>query len=159
CSWGGPRGRTPSPSGRGSSSPPSWRCRCRTSRSPARGTCWGTARRSDGGADILPRMLRPLAALCSLALLLVPAVASAAPPALRPPNRDYDQTHLIVRVVPRIADGVVDGRTTVRFASAADPLTVLRLHCEETSVMAVKDADQNLLEWKLGDGVLAVTLS
>src|SRR5947207_15328587 len=103
-------------------------------------------------------MLRPLAALSAFALLLVPSVASAAPP-LGPTTRDYDQTHVIVRVVPRIAEGVVDGRTTVRFTPLGESLATLRLHCEETSVLSCADGDATPLEWKLADGVLSVSLA
>ena len=101
-----------------------------------------------------PTVLAALAAL----FVLVPSPACAAPPALGPTTRDYDQTHLIVRVTPRIAEGVVDGETTVRFASLSDALSTLRLHCEETAVLSCADADGTALEWKLDGGVLSVSL-
>ena len=98
------------------------------------------------------------AVLSTAALLLVPARASAAP-ALGPATRDYHQTHLIVRVVPHVAEGVVDGRTTVRFAPLADGFATLRLHCEETAVLSCKDGADAPLEWKLDGGVLTVSLA
>ncbi len=91
----------------------------------------------------------------ALALLLL----AADPVPLDASTRDYDQTHLVVRVAPRIAEGVIDGETTVSFTSLADPLKVLRLHCEETAVTSVRDDGGAALEHSLAGGVLSVTLA
>jgi aminopeptidase N len=99
-----------------------------------------------------------LAAAALLAAGFLPAPARAGTP-LDATTRDFDQTHLVVRVVPHVAEGTVDGRTTVRFTSLADPLKVLRLHCVETTVLSCADGRGTPLEFALGDGVLSVTLA
>jgi aminopeptidase N len=91
----------------------------------------------------------------TLALLLL---AAGAPP-LDASTRDFDQTHLVIRVTPNIGAGTVDGETTVSFTSLADPLRVLRLHCEETAVLSVKNGSGALLEFATADGVLSITLA
>src|SRR5688572_30749439 len=96
----------------------------------------------------------PMTAI-TLALLLL----AADPAPLDASTRDYDQVHLVVRVSPRIAEGVVDGETTVSFASLADPLKVLRLHCQETAVTSVKDGAGAALEHSLDGGILSIALA
>ncbi len=106
------------------------------------------------------RRIRPalVLALASLLLALASQRALAAPP-LGPENRDYDQTHLVVRVTPDIAAGKVDCETTVRFASKVERLSTLRLHSLETDVLWVKDGAGNALVWKAADGVLSIELA
>src|SRR5262245_49621924 len=107
------------------------------------------------------RRARPLvvAALFALLVSLLAAPRAFAADPLGPTNRDYDQIHVIVRVTPRIDASAVDGETTVRFASMVDSLKVLRLHCQETAVMSVKDGEGTPLEFSLAENVLSVTLS
>jgi len=104
-------------------------------------------------ARLLPRTLFAL-----FVAALATARAHAAPP-LDASTRDFDQTHLIVRVTPHLEDGFVDGETTVRFVALVDPLRVLRLHCQETAVLGVKDGAGTPCEFSLADGLLHVTLA
>jgi aminopeptidase N len=90
-------------------------------------------------------------------LLLLLLAADPAP--LDASTRDFDQVHLSVRVTPRIAEGIVDGETTLDFLSLADPLKVLRLHCEETAVHSVRDGAGAPLEHSLAGGVLSIPLA
>lgn len=103
----------------------------------------------------------PLASRAAFALLVaVLATARAhAEPALDATTRDFDQTHLVIRVTPHIDDAYVDGETTVRFVALVDPLRVLRLHCQETAVLGVKDGAGTPCEFRLADNVLHVTLA
>jgi aminopeptidase N len=98
----------------------------------------------------------------TLSLALGTLVFFASPAAAGTPldatTRDYDQTHLIVRVEPFIEESRVEGETTVRFESLVDPLRVLRLHCQETAVLHVKDREGEPQEFALADNVLAITL-
>lgn len=105
-----------------------------------------------------PLLLTSRAAFVGLALLLAVSRGHAAP-RLDASTRDYDQTHLVVRVTPYIEEGRVDGETTVRFVSLVDPLVTLRLHCQETAVLSVTDAEGALQEFSLADDVLFVRLS
>ncbi len=102
------------------------------------------------------RAALPAAALLFLPVLL--ALSAEAAPPLDATTRDFDQLHVVVRVSPHIAEGTVDGRTTIRFASLADPLKVLRLHCEETDVLGVRDGDDAPLVFRVEGGILSVTL-
>ena len=99
----------------------------------------------------------PALILALVAAALAPTRAHAAP--LGPTTRDYDQVHLVVRVVPHVEEGTVDGETTVRFVALVDPLRVLRLHCQQTSVLAVRDGEGTPCEFALADDVLAITLA
>ena len=73
-----------------------------------------------------------------LGLCLAPAPAEAREaPTYRPldhTTRDFDQLHMDIQVEPDIATGTVKGRVTHRFRSLVDGLSVLRLHCVETSI-------------------------
>jgi aminopeptidase N len=100
----------------------------------------------------------PALLLAFLALPVSGAAAGDPPVPLDSTTRDFDQTHLVLHVTPRIAEGVVDGETTVSFLSLADPLRTLRLHCEDTQVLSAKDGRGTPLEFWLVDGVLSLRL-
>jgi aminopeptidase N len=90
-----------------------------------------------------------------------PAPAAAAPPAPPPldaTTRDFDQTHVVLRVAPRISEGTVDGEATLSFTSLADPLRTLRLHCLDTQVLSAKDGSGTAAEFSLEGGVLSLRL-
>lgn len=87
-----------------------------------------------------------------------PAADGPTPP-LDATTRDFDQTHLVVRVTPRIVERSVDGEATLSFTSLADPLKTLRLHCEETEVLGARDGKGRALGFALDKGVLSVTLA
>jgi aminopeptidase N len=103
------------------------------------------------------RPLRTLAATAALSLLA--RVASAAPPPLDASTRDFDQTHLVLRVTPHVAEGRVEVETTLRFASLVGGLATLRLHSVETDVLSAKDGDGVPLVWRAEGGVLSVSLA
>ena len=65
--------------------------------------------------------------LLFLVLLAAPAAA------LDHRDRDFDQTHLILRVTPDIHAGRVDGEVTIEFTSLLPNLAVLRLHSREST--------------------------
>ncbi|HEU4395172.1 MAG TPA: hypothetical protein VFS92_06370, partial [Planctomycetota bacterium] len=74
---------------------------------------------------MIPRPLRPGLFAAVAAVLLAPAThAVAGDPPLDEVSRDFDQVQWVIRVTPDIPAGTVDGETTVRFASLADPLKV-----------------------------------
>ncbi len=104
----------------------------------------------------------PWAALL-LGLFLAPLLARSAmadgpPVPLDPATRDFDQLHLDLHVTPHIAKGTIDGKATLRFASLADGLTVLRLHCQDTEVHGVVDASGRKLTWHLTKNILSIDL-
>jgi len=109
--------------------------------------------------------IRSLAILLAVTLLFSllfarPAAAEgAAPPPLGPTTRDFDQLHLDVYVTPHIAQGTIDGKATLRFASLADGLTVLRLHCQDTKVKRVVDASGRKLTYHLAKDILSIDLA
>ncbi len=95
------------------------------------------------------------------ALLALPPVAGAAPEADGPldaTTRDFDQIHLDIYVIPDIAAGTVKGKARLRFASLADGLKVLRLHCKDSVITAVGDASGKALKHTLKKDVLAIDL-
>ncbi len=101
----------------------------------------------------------PLALAAALALLPASrALGGDPPPPLDATTRDYHQTHLAIRVTPRLAEGAVDGETPVSFTSLADPLRTLRLHCEDTQVLSAKDGKGDPLKFELAAGVLSLAL-
>jgi aminopeptidase N len=99
------------------------------------------------------------AALFALAVLALAAPRASAAEPLDATTRDFDQLHLIVRVTPHVEEGTVDSETTIRFASMASSLKVLRLHCQETSVISAKDGEGTPLEFSLADNILSITLA
>ncbi len=100
----------------------------------------------------LPALALPLLALAS--------VARAAPdPPLDAAARDFDQVHIVVRVTPRIAEGVVDGDVVLTFLSLSDALGVVRLHCQETQVLRVEDGNGARLDHLVADDVLSIRLA
>ncbi len=96
------------------------------------------------------------------ALLLALATATPAAPGQDRPldaaTRDFDQLHLDIHVTPDIAAGTVLGRVTLRFASLADGLSVLRLHCQDTQVKGVRDAGGRALKHRLARDILWIDL-
>src|SRR5262245_62042109 len=101
---------------------------------------------------------RTLALAALAAALLAPASALAAPP-LDASTRDFDQTHIVLKVTPQVAEGRVDVETTLRFVSLAEGFSTLRLHSVETDVLSAKDGDGRPLVWKAADGVLSISLA
>jgi aminopeptidase N len=95
--------------------------------------------------------------LLAVAWLSVPTPARAAPP-LDATTRDFDQLHLRVSIEPHVKEGWVDGLAALTFASLADPLRVLRLHCEETDVLSVIDPGTEPLVFRVADDILSITL-
>lgn len=91
-------------------------------------------------------------------LLALPAFAQAAERPLDAATRDFDQLHLDIHVTPDIAKGTVRGRVKLRFASLADGLSVLRLHCQDTQVRGVRDAGGRALEHRLARNILSIDL-
>jgi len=107
-------------------------------------------------------MDRTFTALVVLLLLATPAAAADPPAADRPldaTTRDFDQLHLDIEVAPDIAAGTVAGRVRLQFASLADGLTTLRLHCQDTEVKAVRDAAGATLKHTLAKDILSVELA
>ncbi|NUN53655.1 MAG: M1 family metallopeptidase, partial [Planctomycetaceae bacterium] len=99
------------------------------------------------------------AALLLAAALASPASAGDPPPPLDASTRDFDQVHIALRVAPRIAEGVIDGEATLSFTSLADPLRTLRLHCEDTEVLAARDGKGRSLPFRLEGGILSLDLA
>ena len=53
-------------------------------------------------------------------------------------DRDFDQTHLVLRVRPDIRAGTVSGTVELTFTALRDRFSVLRLHSRETKVLSVQ---------------------
>ncbi len=103
-------------------------------------------------------MHRLLPALAAVLLLALPAAVLARERPLDASTRDFDQLHLDIHVTPNIAGGTVKGRVKLRFASLADGLTVLRLHCQDTKVRGVLGASGRVLEHRLKANILSIDL-
>jgi aminopeptidase N len=104
--------------------------------------------------------MRTLSSLAAAAVLLVLSAPSAqAGTPLDASTRDFDQTHWTVRVTPHVAEGTVDGETTVEYASTVEALKTLRLHCLDTTVLSCADEKGQPLAFSLADGVLAIELA
>ncbi len=100
-----------------------------------------------------------LAALL-LALLATQAIAKEAPPPpLDASTRDFDQLHLDIRVEPDLTAGTIDGRVTIEFEARVEGLQKLRLHCEDTRVLAVVDAEARALPFTHDQGILGIDLA
>jgi aminopeptidase N len=93
-----------------------------------------------------------------LGLAAVVSAAGAAPLPLDASTRDFDQTHLVLKVTPDVAAGRVDVETTIRFLPLVEGLSTLRLHSVETDVLSATDGAGAPLVWKAADGVLSVSL-
>jgi aminopeptidase N len=104
-----------------------------------------------------------LLSLAFAALLGLPARGEAKdlPPALQPLNastRDFHQRHLRVEVTPDIRAGRIEARTRLRFESLVDDLSLLRLHCVETKVEAVRGPSGRDLKFRQARGLLGIDL-
>ncbi len=96
--------------------------------------------------------------------LAVPAAAHEQEDAPKPKiafdasNRDFTQRHLTISVKPDMENGTISGWVKIRFAPLVDDFETLRLHCEDTTVHAVKDPQGNFLAKRLEHGLLFVTM-
>jgi len=95
-----------------------------------------------------------------LALTAAPIVA--APEAQQPldaTTRDFHQRHLDIYVRPDMQAGTIKGRVRVRFEALTEGLRSLRLHCVDTLVASVRDAQGKDLPFQIRKGVLSITLT
>ncbi|MBW2236820.1 MAG: HEAT repeat domain-containing protein [Deltaproteobacteria bacterium] len=107
----------------------------------------------------------PLGRLTLVCLLLLPLTAGSAraeekraPRPLDAATRDFHQQHLEIHITPDIPAGTVKGRVRLRFESTVDGLEVLRLHCVDTLVAAVRDSAGRSVKFALKKGVLHIPL-
>ncbi|MDJ0521841.1 MAG: M1 family aminopeptidase [Planctomycetota bacterium] len=103
-------------------------------------------------------MHRTLITVTAILLVTLPAAAAPTDGPLDATTRDFDQLHMRIIVRPDIAKGTVEGKVTLRFASLADGLSVLRLHCQDTKVKGVKDASGRTLKHRHARNILAIDL-
>ena len=106
----------------------------------------------------------PSAALLGLLLLLLPVAAAPAvaapktPPPLDATTRDFHQCHLDIYVRPDMEKGTIKGRVRLRFEALNDDLRSLRLHCVDTLIASVRDAQGEDLPFKVQKGILTIQL-
>ncbi len=91
------------------------------------------------------------------ALLLLALVSPAF--ALDHLDRDFDQTHIVLRVRPDIRAGTVSGTMELTFIALRDGFALLRLHSRETKVLSVVDQESRPLAFELKDGLLRITMA
>ena len=113
----------------------------------------------------MDRMRRfvPLLLLAALSAALVSLGSAraedAAPLPLDPTTRDFDQIHLDITVTPDLEQGTVKGSVAHRFAALRAGLAQLRLHCEDTRITSVKDAQGVDLKHAVAGGILTIELA
>lgn len=74
-------------------------------------------------------------------------------------TRDFDQLHLDLHVTPDLERGTVEGRATLSFEALVDGLRRLRLHSEDTRVLAVVGEEGEALAFTQAKGVLTIDLT
>jgi len=104
-------------------------------------------------------MIPPRCATTLALLLTFAAAARAADAPLDATTRDFDQIHLKLEVEPKIREATVEGVATLTFAALVKDFRRLRLHCEDTKVLAVTDSRGRPLGFSIEAGILGVDLA
>jgi len=74
-------------------------------------------------------------------------------------TRDFDQIHLRLQVEPKIRERLVLGTVDLTFAALVSDFRRLRLHCEDTTVLSVKDSKGRSLAFGVAKGILGIDLA